>query len=117
MNNYGHVTWAVRVDQPSASRLATAKTHGTLCALHFIWLGSLPLPISPYMFLLAITGSLPDTLDHSFMKHVNPELDQRLLQWPINSEPLDLATGSPVSQIIILFLQHVTVSCCDNFQT
>jgi hypothetical protein len=110
LNDHGHVTWAVR-SNASSVRLARAKAHGTLCALHFAWLGTLPLPISPYMFLLAISGHLSEAFDLTFMTAINPELAEQLREWPlVHSEPLNLRAGSTTSQLILTYLHHVQVN-------
>lgn len=110
LDDLGHVTWAVRSGASvSASRLARAKAHGTLCALHMAWFGSLPYPISPWLFLLIISG-FSSIIDHTFIVSLNPSLAACLAFWPLDdSVPLDLSPMSIPSQLIATHLHNVTV--------
>lgn len=110
LDDLDHVTWAVRSGvSASRLRLVRAKAHGTLCALHMVWLGSAPYPISPWLFLLVISG-FPAILDLRFITALNPSLAERLAFWPLdNTVTLDLAPMSIPSQLIATHLHNVTV--------
>jgi hypothetical protein len=110
LDDGGHVTWALRRGGASRSRIAMAKVHGTLCALHVVWTGVLPFPVSVWMLLLVISG-FPSLLDSTFLHYINPSLAIRLQAWPLDhSEVLDLDPLSPTSQVINLHLHNISVS-------
>jgi hypothetical protein len=105
----GQVTWALRRGSASNNRLTMAKVHGTLCALHIVWFGILPYPVSVWMLLLVIAG-FPSLLDTTFIRFINPSLAVRLQAWPLDhTTELNLDPVSPTSQLIHLHLHNVTV--------
>jgi hypothetical protein len=114
LNDLGHVTWANRLDGIASNhvRLASVKAHGALVALHLVWLGSAPEPISPWLLLFTIAG-FPSLLDPDFVASIDPNIGQRLAQWP-----LDLSAAlstSPLHLASLLITEFLGMAVCISY--
>ncbi|KAF4606218.1 hypothetical protein EYR38_000267 [Pleurotus pulmonarius] len=110
-NHDGFVVWALRPDpnNVNAHRLACARAHGTLCALHMVWLAAIPHPVSPFLLLLAIHG-FSALIDSAFIRKVNPQLADTLSAWPMDpSTPISISTMEQ-SRRILLVLSYIGIS-------
>jgi hypothetical protein len=105
LDNMGQRTFAVLPITSSTERLARVKAHGTLVALHMLWLGLAPFPISAWMILLAIEG--PKSIyDLDFIRSINPETASELEGWPLDpSAPL-------TNDASLLLSNHLSISVC-----
>lgn len=108
------VVWALRPDpyRVAAQRLAHARTHGTLCALHILWLAAIPSPISPFLIFLAI-HDFSSMIDTTWINKFDKNIATRLRAWPINPDELDLASDenrAKLLPIISTYLRMSTVS-------
>jgi hypothetical protein len=92
-------------------RLAVAKAHGSLQALHLRWIGTLPSPLSAFLSSLAILG-FPSLMDHAFVKKLEPSIGEKLEIWPEDHQPLDLSPMSPIAKVII---EYFGVQVCSYF--
>ena len=81
-------------DEPSADRLALWEASGILCAMHLIYYGSAPFPVSPFFLLLMLGKDEFDKLDDIAVTAFDAESSEKLRPWLTRTSsddpPLDL---------------------------
>lgn len=110
LDDEGHVTWALRLEAGSVSndRLMHARAYGTICALYCVWTGTIPFPISPWLFYLILVD-FSSIIDTQFIKAINPNIATYLQGWPVDATRLNLDPGSEETRLIYTHLSPTAV--------
>ncbi|KAF4590092.1 hypothetical protein EYR38_009390 [Pleurotus pulmonarius] len=109
------VVWALRPDpyRVAAQRLAHARTHGTLCALHILWLAAIPSPISPFLIFLAI-HDFSSMIDTTWINKFDKNIAARLRAWPINPDELDLTSDENRAKLLPIISTYLRMSTVEE---